>query len=178
MRESVLSLPANEAVFASLANTLESLSTRLRLLHSGFIDTLTSLSRSISDCGRPVSWTSAGFHPYSSSDAKNIAVHVPYQGLTTHKSDLDTWREIFQVYMELEIFENTHEGNCRTIAVEEADKRLKMFVKQLESRGVASGQKLKLKQSRRALQIFLGLNIYILDVRKVEFHPTTRLCSR
>ena len=80
--------------------------------------------------------------------------------------------------MESEIFENTHEGNRRIIAVEEADKRLKMFVKQLESRGVVSGQKLKLKQSRRALQIFLGLNIYILDVKKVEFHQTTRLCSR
>jgi hypothetical protein len=177
VREFVISLSAEEAIFASLSTTLQSLSARLRALHSSFLGTLERLSRSISDCALPVSSTSAGFRPYSLSDTKTTTIRIPYQVFTAHKSDLSTWREVFGVYLESQVFENIHEPNREIRSVEDAEKRLRTFVERLNSGGLLSGRKLKLKQSRKALQIFLRLNIYILDVKKVVFqlHRLTAL---
>lgn len=68
--------------------------------------------------------------------------------------------------MEAEVFESVHEADRGERSLEESEKRLQAFLERITDRGLAN--KLKLKQSRGALDTFLELNAFILDVKKVS----------
>lgn len=52
--------------------------------------------------------------------------------------------------------------------IEESEKRLQQFADRVAKRGLGDGRALKLKQSVEALQAFLDLNLFILNVKKVS----------
>ncbi len=85
------------------------------------------------------------------------------------QSDLNSWREIFQLYVDAEVFESVHEHDRGERDVEESERRLQLFAHQVTQRGLAAHGKFKLKQSRPALEAFLKLNLVILNVKKVCF---------
>ena len=126
-----------------------------------------TLSQDISSAARPSS-SSSSFHPYSpfSSDAANISLSSG--PLTqTHKSDLETWRQIFQLYVEADIFQGHQERFRGERDVEDAEARLAAFSARLQESLTSGSMKLKLKQSQVALKSFMELNTFILNLRKV-----------
>lgn len=82
------------------------------------------------------------------------------------ESDLYSWREIFQLYLEAEIFESIGEQTRGERSVEESEKRLQLFVEWL-SQHPRARKNFKMKQSANALATFLSLNMFILNVKKV-----------
>ncbi|EGN97125.1 hypothetical protein SERLA73DRAFT_110234 [Serpula lacrymans var. lacrymans S7.3] len=164
--ELVIPLISDTAFFRLLTTALQSLSTHLVTVHSDFTTTLQSLSLSISHAARPTSSTSS-FHPHS--PVSNNTYIYPSSIITPGvKSDLYSWREIFQLYVEAEVFEGIGEINRGERTVEESEKRLRLFSERVSQRGLDSKQKLKLKQSRDALGTFLKLNFFILDLKKFQ----------
>jgi hypothetical protein len=83
-------------------------------------------------------------------------------------SDLYLWREIFQLYVEAEVFESVSEADRGERPVEEIERRAKLFVERVTQRGLGDGRQLKLKESRVVLETFLELNIFILGLKKVS----------
>lgn len=87
--------------------------------------------------------------------------------LSAPQSDLYTWREIFQLYIEAEVFESMSEAHRGERTIEESEERLTQFAERVTTRGLGDRRKLKLSQSRAALETFLELNLFILNVKKV-----------
>jgi hypothetical protein len=83
------------------------------------------------------------------------------------QSDLYAWREIFQIYLEAEVFEAVGERTRGERTVEESEKRLQQFAERVTQNGLGDKRKFKLKQSIEALETFLSLNLFILNVKKV-----------
>ena len=83
------------------------------------------------------------------------------------QSDLYSWREIFQIYLEAEVFEAVGERTRGERTVEESEKRLQQFAERVTQNGLGDKRKFKLKQSIEALETFLSLNLFILNVKKV-----------
>ena len=140
-----------------------------------FIHSLESLTRVISNAARPRSSVSQ-FHPYSASANPN-EVHwqtpTPFSALklgSSSGSDLDSWREIFQLYVESEIFESVSERFHGERAIEDSDERLSQFAERVTERGLNDYRNLKLKESRAALEKFLELNVLILNLKKAGFN--------
>ncbi len=167
--EFIIPLASDTAFFRTLAEALASLSEYLIGRKAEFEATLQSLSQDISSASRPSSSTSS-FHPYSrfSSDAATIT--VPSAALAINsKSDLETWREIFQMYMEADIFQGHQEQFRGERDLEDATARLASFSSALRERSSVGHLKLSLKKSKFALRTFMELNTFILDLRKVSF---------
>ncbi|KAJ7176466.1 SPX domain-containing protein [Mycena filopes] len=162
--EIVIPLASDSAFFQLLATTLQSLSEHLLTMQAQFVKTLQQLTITVSDTARPVSSTSSHFKPHSAlkSDAGGVRVDA------SSKSDLYAWREIFQLYVEAEIFESVSERSRGDHSIEESEKRLRQFAERVTDRGLGDGRKLKLAQSRKALESFLQLNLFILNVKKFE----------
>ncbi|KAJ7698869.1 SPX domain-containing protein [Mycena metata] len=160
--EIVIPLVSDSAFFQLLATTLQSLSDHLLEMQAQFVKTLQQLTVTVSDTARPVSSTSSSFRAHSAfkSDAGGVRVNA------SSKSDLYAWREIFQLYVEAEIFESV--GYRREHGIEESEKRMKQFAERVTDRGLGGGRQLKLPQSRKALESFLQLNLFILNVKKFE----------
>lgn len=93
------------------------------------------------------------------------------------KTDLYAWREIFQLYVEAEVFESVHEMDRGERSVEQSETRLRAFADRVTQRGLT--KRLKLKQSKGALEMFLDLNMFILNVKKVRepVIPVTAVAS-
>jgi hypothetical protein len=118
-----------------------------------------------------MSTTDSSFHPYShSSDPASIA--VPASGTILHfgrsKSDLYAWREIFQLYLDTAIFQGLGERDRGERSVEDAEERLTKFFSRLNQVGLSNGKRLTLKESKTALQGFLQLNMFLLNIKKVR----------
>ncbi|KAJ7661251.1 SPX domain-containing protein [Mycena rosella] len=156
--ELVIPLASDSAFFRLLATTLQALSAHLLTIHAQFEATLAELTKAVSDSARPVSSTSAGFKVHSPLNASAGGV----------RSDLYSWREIFQLYVEAEVFESVSERTRGARSIEESETRLKQFAERVTTRGLGDGRKLKLPQSRKALESFLELNLFILNVKKFE----------
>ncbi len=168
IQEFIIPLASDTAFFQVLVQAHRSLSTHLGTVHEEFMMNLVDLSRSISSSARPMSSTST-FHPYShSSNPASVSVHtssiVP---LMASKSDLYSWREIFQLYVDTEVFENQSERSRGERSLEDAEGRLELFKRRIADRGFVDGRALKLKESRQALKTFLQLNAFVLDLKKV-----------
>jgi hypothetical protein len=69
--------------------------------------------------------------------------------------------------VEAEVFESVSEASRGERSVDESEHRLKLFAERVTQRGLGDGRKLKLKQSRAALETFLELNVFILNIKKV-----------
>ena len=83
------------------------------------------------------------------------------------KSDLYTWREIFRLYAEAEVFESVRESTRGERSIEEVQKHLKLFEGLVQEKTAS----LTLPGSREAFDVFLNLNSFILDVKKVTSAP-------
>ncbi|KAG6827122.1 hypothetical protein H0H92_013142 [Tricholoma furcatifolium] len=165
MKELVIPLASDMLFFQNLSNTINGLSTHLDSVQHDFIDNLTALSRTIGDCARPTSSSTTGFQPHSILSTKPWNVSNP----SKIESDLYAWREIFQLYVEAEVFEGVHEADRGEHSVEESENRLKLFAERVTSRGLGDDRKLKGKSSRDALETFLELNMFILNIKKFQF---------
>lgn len=82
------------------------------------------------------------------------------------KTDLPAWRELFELYLESQVFFSTHERDhgARTSAT--AVKRLVWFQEQAQARELPS--KLRLPGSRAAYTRFLALNAALLQSLKFQ----------
>lgn len=167
--EIIIPLVSDTAFYQLLTQALQYLNAKLAVVRSDFEASLRSLSRSIAHSARPMSSTS-GFRPHSAhtSDPSNISVHAPPH-FSSHKSDLYAWREIFQMYVDADIFESHQEASRGERSIEESEQRLELFLQRLRDRGLADSREFKVKESREALQTFLHLNSFILDLRKFQF---------
>ena len=166
--ELIIPLASDTAFFRTLSDALDALSANLVTKRAEFESTLHALSHDISAAARPSSSTSS-FHAYSpfSSDPANISVSSNALAISS-KSDLETWRQIFQLYVEADIFQGHQERFRGERDVQDAQARLAAFSANLQDRIASGALKLKLKQSRVALQTFMELNTFILDLRKVR----------
>ncbi|KAJ3559944.1 hypothetical protein NM688_g25 [Phlebia brevispora] len=169
-KEVVISLPSDTVFFEVLLETFEALNNHLAAVRNEFVVNVTDLSRTISDTARPMSSLSS-FHAYShSTNPAAVSVHTPSAlSLSSTKSDLYSWREIFQLYVDTEVFESHSERTRGERSIEDAEERLKLFIQRMTEKGFITGHTLKLKESRDALQTFLRLNTFILDLKRFQF---------
>ena len=65
------------------------------------------------------------------------------------------------------MFEAVGERTRGERTVEESEKRLQQFAERVTQNGLGDKRKFKLKQSIEALETFLSLNLFILNVKKV-----------
>ena len=72
------------------------------------------------------------------------------------------------MYMDAEVFESVNESDRGERSVEEAEKRLMLFAEQVTKSGLGDGKKLRLQQSKQAMETFLELNLFILNIKKVR----------
>jgi hypothetical protein len=86
------------------------------------------------------------------------------------KTDLYSWREIFQLYIEAEIFTSIHERDHGERSIEDSEKRLTLFAERVTDRGLGDERQLRMEKSRQALKSFLELNLLILNVKKVRLN--------
>lgn len=84
------------------------------------------------------------------------------------KSDLYTWREIFRLYTEAEVFESVSQSTRGERNIEGVGERLKLFEKRIQEEKAS----LILPGSREGLDLFLSLNLFILDLKKVFGVPS------
>ncbi|KAJ7275743.1 hypothetical protein C8J57DRAFT_1311579 [Mycena rebaudengoi] len=117
------------------------------------------LTMAVSDSARPVSSTSAGFKAVSALTSDPGGVRA---GASSRK------REIFQLYLEAEVFESVSERDRGERTIEDSENRLTLFAERVAARGLGDRRKLKLLRSRQALESFLQLNVFILSVKKFE----------
>ncbi|KIP08754.1 hypothetical protein PHLGIDRAFT_117001 [Phlebiopsis gigantea 11061_1 CR5-6] len=164
LQEVVIPLVSDTAFFEALMQALQNLSTQMGAVSDEFMENLDSLSRMVAAAARPMSSTSSVFQPHSSgSNPSTVSVHTPTHLPLIHrgtKTDLYSWREIFQLYLDTEVFESHSEKTRGERSVEEAEARLVLFKQRLDERGYEDGTALKLKQSKDALQAFLDLNSF------------------
>ncbi|CAK5262036.1 unnamed protein product [Mycena citricolor] len=163
--EIVIPLPSDSAFFQLLATALSALSERLLAIHAEFVRTLADLTVAVSSSARPVSSENHSFRVHSpfTSDAGGVRVDA-----SSRKSDLSTWREIFQLYLQAEIFECLSERSRGERTVEDVETRLKDFAERVTVLGLDDRRRLKLPASQSALKTFFELNVFILNVKKFE----------
>ena len=156
----IIPLRSDTAFLCLLTSALSSLSDHFSKLHSEFTSSLSALAVSISSNARPVSSSSPhSFSAYLLSTGNVTTVRPGSMGT----SDLYFWRDVFQLYIETEIFEDIGEVHRGERDAEEAKRRLALF-----SQRVAEKRRLsKLSGSKEALQVFFKINTFILDVKKV-----------
>ncbi|GLB41102.1 putative SPX domain containing protein [Lyophyllum shimeji] len=165
MNEVVIPLAADMLFFQTLSTAINGLSAHSATIRSDFVNALEALSRTIADSARPISSTSTSFRPHSVLTSKPWSV----SNTTKTTSDLYTWREIFQLYVEAEVFQSVHELDRGERSLEESENRLKLFAERVTSRGLGDKRKLKSQTSRDALETFLELNVFILNIKKFQF---------
>jgi len=169
-KELIIPLLSDTAFFQLLSKGLQSLSEQVVAIHSEFVATLGHLSRTVSNSARPVSFTST-FHPHSLSSNPAALNNISSSFFTARdKSDLYSWRELFKIYLEAEVFESINEIHREEWPVAHSETRLQAFLDRVTEAGLAN--RLKLNQSRTALETFLRLNVFILNIKKFRFANT------
>ncbi|KAG1883606.1 SPX domain-containing protein [Suillus subluteus] len=159
----IIPLQSDTAFFQLLNTALASLAEHLNTVHGGFTSTLQSLAYAISTTARPTSSSAPrSFSAYSMA-VNNAATLRPRSG--SRNTDLYSWREIFQMYVEGEIFESFGERTRGERSIEETETRMKRF----EARMQEKRSKLKLAGSKDALDIFMRMNFFILDLKRFQF---------
>ena len=94
------------------------------------------------------------------------SVAVPPEDGTSRKSDLYAWREIFSMYSGCEIFVSNREQDRSVHDSLSAQERFQKFSKMVEDSQVL--RRLKRKESRRALEHFVGINAQLLNNLKFK----------
>jgi len=113
---------------------------------------------------------SHSFHAYSKTEGPlQVSVSSPKDYLHLHKSDLYAWREVFELYIDADIFDNQRVNGRSVSAIEEAEKRLKALEERIAERGFSTGGRFKFKQSREGIKLFLEMNASILNLLKFQY---------
>lgn len=75
------------------------------------------------------------------------------------------------MYLQAEVFDSVGQvkGGHVERTVEESEKRLNFFTERVTRRGVGDLGKFKFQESRKALETFVGLNLFILNIKKASF---------
>ncbi|KAF8592143.1 hypothetical protein K439DRAFT_1656201 [Ramaria rubella] len=136
--EVVIPLASDTAFFRLLTNALESLSTALKTSQEDFESSIQELAATIARTSRPAS---AG-----------------------GKSDLYTWRAIFQLYMEAQVFESTSERDRGQRSIKDSEARLAQFAHRVGEGGFS----FKMATSRNGLERFLQLNVRLMNLKKFQ----------
>lgn len=85
------------------------------------------------------------------------------------KSDLNRWRELFDVYSQAGIFFSTHEIDHGTRSSAAAAQKLEWFQKEIMKRGITKS--FKLPESMKAFNQFIEINIGLLQsLRFLEYN--------
>ncbi|KAL0958879.1 hypothetical protein HGRIS_014194 [Hohenbuehelia grisea] len=168
--EVVIPLVSDTAFFELLTSALQALATHLLAVQNDFMATLKSLAVTIASTSHPMSATSSSFRPHSS--LSNPAASLSQSIFAHSKNDLYAWREIFQLYMDAEVFESAREASRGEVSAEDSETRLRLFIDQMKERGLSDGRKLKMQESRVALKTFVELNLLILSVKKFQVATT------
>ena len=162
----IIPLPSDTAFFQLLASTLSSLSDHWDTLQDDFNSALATLAASISLTARPVSSSAPySFPTFSITTGNSKSLRHRPGG----KSDLYTWREIFRLYAETEVFESVKESARGERSIEEVEKQLKLFNGLVQEKKTS----LVLPGSKDAFDVFLNLNLFILHVKKVHGFPSS-----
>lgn len=159
IQDIVLPLRSDTAFLCLLASELSSLSDHFATIYNEFTQKLIVLATSISSTARPVS--SSAPHSFSAYllSANNVTSVRPG---SCGKSDLYFWREVFQQYVQAEIFEGIGEAERGERSIDEAEKRLVLF----RGRVTEKARSLRIPTSEEALDMFFKINTFILDVKK------------
>ena len=168
-REYIIPLASDTAFFGLLMSAVNSLSSRLTVVHSEFMADLADLSKSISDSALPISQTNASHRPFSVDDDPG-AINIPstksvFRPKLDSRSDLYLWRNLLNLYVDAEVFDSVAERDRGERSVEDAEIRMAKFLERVEKSGVLHG---KSKKSHFEVKMFLRLNSIILDLKKVR----------
>ncbi|KAG9099208.1 hypothetical protein FS749_001820 [Ceratobasidium sp. UAMH 11750] len=147
-QEVIIPLTADTAFHRLLASALSALASLQARTQTQLSDQIIALADTISSCSGPPT--------------------------RSRQSDLYAWREIFQLWVECQIYRGgatereraSGQGGIRSVA--EAEKRLGMFASEVVKRGLGDRRTLKSAKSREALETFLNLNVHILDLKKAS----------
>ncbi|KAH8926288.1 hypothetical protein BT69DRAFT_1348111 [Atractiella rhizophila] len=129
-----ITLQYDKEFFASLSKSLEGLMDLQKMQQRSFTDEVAQLSISLAT--------------------------VP----SFQKKDIYTWRQIFALWVQAQIFESsleTERGKQRT--PEEAKEKLDWFVDQVSKQHL--GKQMKGKNSKALLEQFINLNVQLLDLK-------------
>jgi hypothetical protein len=169
-RELVFPLALDDQLtYDSLSDALQGISDHLLAIHSDFTLTLAHVTECISQSVQPVSSSRLSQPRLVSTwlPTHLIAALSPTRCIAAQNSDLYAWREIFQCYLESQVFEAAYETEHQHRAVQDAEQKLRTFSARLTRTGLRGGRKFKRKDSSSALRTFLWLNAFILNIRKV-----------
>lgn len=169
-RELIIPLGSDTAFFELLYSALESLASHLLVVRANFIRDLEALAASVSHTAIPESGRSSNFRPLSHANELSSPVSPFSTSLIPggkSKSDLYAWREIFQLYVDSQVFESMREQDRGERDIAEAEARLALFAERVTGRGLSDARNMKLKKSRDALETFLQLNVLIVNLKKV-----------
>ncbi|KAA1477856.1 hypothetical protein DENSPDRAFT_845061 [Dentipellis sp. KUC8613] len=167
-KEVIIPLVYDSAFYHLLSDALQTISKHLDVVHADFVSTLRALALRISSVARPLSATSK-FQPHSqTSDPATVTSPLISWPTIRTQSDLSAWREVFQLYVESEVFDNMSERARGERSIEDSEARLKAFAERVTYRGLGDRRTLKLAESRKALETFLHLNVFLLDLKKFQ----------
>ncbi|TFY55210.1 hypothetical protein EVG20_g9404, partial [Dentipellis fragilis] len=167
-KEVIIPLVYDSAFYHLLSDALQTISKHLDVVHVDFVSTLRALALRISSVARPLSATSK-FQPHSqTSDPATVTSPLISWPAVRSQSDLSAWREVFQLYAESEVFDNMSERARGERSIEDSEARLKAFAERVTDRGLGDRRTLKLAESRKALETFLHLNVFLLDLKKFQ----------
>ncbi|KAF7732129.1 hypothetical protein EC973_006384 [Apophysomyces ossiformis] len=82
------------------------------------------------------------------------------------KSDMYTWRQIFSLYMDAQVFQGQLESDRTMRSVQKAKEQMEWFSAQLERLNLAS--KLKSQASKAAFKRFLTLNTELITIKHYQ----------
>jgi hypothetical protein len=150
-QEVIIPLLSDTAFYQLLYDAIQSLTNHMESIRANFDESLRQLSKDIVRAARPT----------SSEHSAGVISHF-----TQHKSDLESWRSIFGLYIDSQVFESVSEQSRGERSIEDCEKRLELFAKQVTKMG---HDRLHLKRSRMALDGFLKANLTILYVKKFQY---------
>lgn len=90
---------------------------------------------------------------------------IPSKGRRA-RGDLETWRNIFELYLDARIFFSTRESDHGSRTSTQAVEQLRWFQDQVLSKKLIHG--LKLENSRQAYSRFLNMNALLLQILKFQ----------
>ncbi|OAD73798.1 hypothetical protein PHYBLDRAFT_145270 [Phycomyces blakesleeanus NRRL 1555(-)] len=84
----------------------------------------------------------------------------------SEKDDMYTWRAIFNIYMDAQIFKGKIESDRTMRSVQKSKQQMTWFMNQIESKRLAT--KLKSKSSKIAFEQFIGVNTALITMKHYQ----------
>lgn len=169
--EIVIPLTSDVAFFRSLTKALNILSASLSAYQERLMSSIQVLSTIVANTSRPAS---ARVSATSLHVVVALCFHFLRPFRNQKQSDLYTWRTLFRIYMEDQVFESFSERDRGERSVEDAEARLSHFAHRVSEYGFS----FKLAASPDGLKRFLELNVQLMGVKKVPQCLSSRLRAR